>query len=141
MKPTQRICVIMEPHAKRKYLAAALRDPEIRRACHLVNRIITAGDMLDHMSPTTLEVVRDYCAEQTKATTGSLSEFRQAWVELVVDHLNDARTLERRLCDGITGVPGLDEHRLPPNQPEPKDTFNYEDQNETAPEPASGSGR
>jgi hypothetical protein len=45
----------MEPHAKRKYLAAALREPEIRSACLLVDRIITAGNMLDHMSPRTLE--------------------------------------------------------------------------------------
>jgi hypothetical protein len=99
----------MEPHEKRTYLAAALREPEIRRACRAVDRIITAGDALDHMSPTTLEVVRDYCAEQTKGTMGTFSEFRQAWVQLVVDHLNDARTLERRLYHGITGrgVPAL----------------------------------
>jgi hypothetical protein len=121
----------MEPHAKRKYLAAALREPEIRRACHLVDRIITAGDMLDHMSPTTLEVVRDYCAERTRDTTGTSGEFRRAWIELVVDHLNDARTLERRLYSGITGrgVPGLDEHMLPPLS---EDTFNYEDGNGNA---------
>jgi hypothetical protein len=130
----------MEPHAKRKYLAAALRDPEIRRACLLVDRIITAGDMLDHMSPTTLEVVRDYCAEQATGITGADGEFRQAWIELVVDHLNDARTLERRLCNGITGrsVPGLDEHMLTPNRPEANDTFKYEDDDETAPKPTNG---
>jgi hypothetical protein len=59
--------------------------------------------MLDHMWPTTLEVVRDYCAEQTRGITSTSGEFRCAWIELVVDHLNDARTLERRLCCGITG--------------------------------------
>jgi hypothetical protein len=82
--------------------------------------------MLDHMSPTTLEVVRDYCAERTRGTTGTSSEFRRAWIELVVDHLNDARTLER-----ITGrgIPGLDEHTLPPSS---EDTFNYEDVNGNA---------
>ena len=62
----------------------------------------------------------------------------------MVDHLNDARTLERRLCNGITGrgVPGLDEHMLPPNRPEAKDTSKYEDEDEveTAPEPAGGPG-
>jgi hypothetical protein len=103
MKPSRRICIVMEPNEKRKYLAAALREPEIRRACHLVERIITAGDILDHMSPTTLEVVRDYCAERTTGTTGASNEFRRAWIKLVVDHLNDARMLERRLCCGITG--------------------------------------
>lgn len=121
----------MEPHAKRTYLAAALREPEIRRACRAVDRIITAGDALDHMSPTTLEVVRDYCAEQTKGTRGTFSEFRHAWVQLVVDHLNDARTLERRLYYGITGrgVPGLEEHQLPSNRPEAEATTKYEDEN------------
>jgi hypothetical protein len=117
----------MEPDAKRTYLAAALREPEIRRACRAVDRIITAGDALDHMSPATLEIVRDYCAEQTKGTTGTCSEFRRAWVQLVVDHLNDARTLERRLYYGITGrgVPGLDEHQLPP-RPYEDDNGNHE---------------
>jgi hypothetical protein len=121
----------MEPHEKRKYLAAALREPEIRRACRAVDRIITAGDSLDHMSPTTLEVVRDYCAEQTEGTRGTFSEFRRAWIQLVVDHLNDARTLERRLYYGITGkgVPGLEEHQLPPNRPEAEGTFKSEDEN------------
>jgi hypothetical protein len=91
--------------------------------------------MLDHMSPTTLEVVRDYCAERTKGTTGTSSEFRRAWIE-VVDHLNDARTLERRLCSGITGrgIPGLDDHMLPPSS---EDTFNYEDVNGNASNSAS----
>ena len=84
--------------------------------------------MLDHMSPTTLELVRDYCAEQARVTTGASDEFRRAWIELVVDHMNDARTLERRLCNGITGrgVPGLDEHMLPASS---EDTSNSEDEN------------
>jgi hypothetical protein len=92
------------------------------------------------MSPTTLEVVRDYCAEQTEGITGTSGEFRRAWIELVVDHLNDARTLERRLCNGITGrdVPGLNEHMLTPNRPEASDTLKYKDDDETAPEPANG---
>jgi hypothetical protein len=121
----------MEPHAKRSYLAAALRDPEIRRACRAVDRIITAGDALDHMSPTTLEVVRDYCADVARAPDGPNVEFRKAWVDIVVEHLNDARTLERRLCYGITGkgVPGLEEHQLPSNRPEAEDTSKYEDEN------------
>jgi hypothetical protein len=48
---------------------------------------------------------------------------------LVVDHLNDARTLECFLYSGITGrgVPDLDEHALPPSS---EDTFDYEDDNE-----------
>jgi hypothetical protein len=84
--------------------------------------------MLDHMSPTTLEVVRDYCAEQTRGITGTSGEFRCAWIELVVDHLNDARTLEWRLCCGITGwgIPGLDEHMLPPSS---KNASDHEDEN------------
>ena len=71
LEPSKCICLVMEPDEKRKYLAAALRDPEIRRACLLVDRIITAGDMLDHIAPTTLEVVRDYCAEQARGITGT----------------------------------------------------------------------
>jgi hypothetical protein len=95
----------MEKHDLRTYLKVALQEPEIRRACRAVDRIITAGDLLDHMSPTALEVVKDYCTEQTRNEKGTYSEFRQAWIKLVVDHLNDAKTLERRLYHGLTGVP------------------------------------
>jgi hypothetical protein len=71
--------------------------------------------------------VRDYCAEQTRGITGTSSEFRSAWIELVVDQLNDARTLECRRCCGITGrgIPGLDEHMLPPSS---ENTSDHEDE-------------
>lgn len=106
----------MESHAKRSYLATALRDPEIRRTCRAVDRgravdgIVTAG-----LSATTLEVVRDYCADHVKGSTGTFSEFRRAWINLVEEHPNDSKTLERRLYYGITGkgIPGLAPHGLP----------------------------
>jgi hypothetical protein len=80
--------------------------------------------------------VRDYCSEQTKGLKGAHSEFRQGWIKLVVDHLNDARTLERRLYYGITGrdVPSLGDHELP------IDDEHDEDSNEPSNRPQGGGG-
>jgi hypothetical protein len=33
----------------------------------------------------------------------TFSEFRHAWLNMVIEHLNDARLRERRLYTGITG--------------------------------------
>jgi len=68
-----------------------------------VEPILRAADILDNEPPAVLEQVRDYCTDYNKGRTGKFSEFKHAWIELVVDHLNDARMKERRLFHGITG--------------------------------------
>jgi hypothetical protein len=83
--------------------------------CPSARKARPARSRLRRHSPTTLEVVRDYCAEQTKGTRGTFHEFRRAWIQLVVKHINDAKTLEWRLYHGITGksVPNLANYELP----------------------------
>jgi|SRR5215469_7715051 len=93
----------MNPQTLRLHLQPALRSAEIRRACLAVERIVSAGDLLDSLSPTALEQVRDYCIDYNKGRTGSFSEFKRAWIDLVIDHLNNSRLTERRLFQGITG--------------------------------------
>ncbi len=93
----------MEPQSLKLHLSIALKTPEIRRACMAVERILSVGDMLDDLPPTALEQVRDYCTDYNKGRKGVASEFKHAWIELVADHLNDARLRERRLFHGITG--------------------------------------
>jgi hypothetical protein len=92
-------------------LAAALKEPEIRRACLAVERIVSSCDLLDTLSPLALEQVRDYCTEYNKGRKGTFSEFKRAFIALVVDHLNDSRMTEQRLYQGITGAE-LDKHEL-----------------------------
>ena len=60
-------------------------------------------DLLDTLSPAALECVRDYCDEYNKGCKGKFSEFKRAYIELVIDHLNNVRLRERRLFHGITG--------------------------------------
>jgi hypothetical protein len=50
----------------------------------------------DKLSPLALEQVRDYCTDYDKGRKGVASEFKRARIELVVDHLNDAKLHERR---------------------------------------------
>jgi hypothetical protein len=94
----------LEP-AKIKYIMdTALRTPEIRRACFAVERVLGAVDLLDNLPPNALEAVRDYCTDYIKGRTGTFSAFKHAWIDMVVDHLNDQRMTERRLFHGITGA-------------------------------------
>jgi hypothetical protein len=58
---------------------------------------------LDSLSPAALEGVRDYCHDYVKGRKGKFSDFKHAFIELVIDHLNDARLRERRLYTGIRG--------------------------------------
>jgi hypothetical protein len=57
-----------------------------------------AGDLLD-----ALAAIRDYCSAYVKERKGKFSDFKRAWVDMVVEHLDDARLRERRLYTGITG--------------------------------------
>ena len=93
----------MEP-AKIKYIMdTALKTPEIRRACFAVERVLGAVDLLDNLPPNALEAVRDYCTDYIKGRKDTFSEFKHAYINMVVEHLNDARLRERRLFSGITG--------------------------------------
>jgi hypothetical protein len=87
----------------RAHLPFSLAHQEIRRSCMVVEHIMAAGDMLDRLPPDCLVAIRDYCTEWNKDRKGSESEFKAAWIAMVVDHLNDARLRERRLYTGITG--------------------------------------
>jgi hypothetical protein len=94
----------MEPEeAVRLHLAIALKNHEIRRACTAIEHILRASDILDDLSPTALEQIRDYCDDYVKGRSGAFSDFKRAYIELVVDHLSDMRLRERRLVQGITG--------------------------------------
>ena len=93
----------METHSLRLYLADSLKEAEIRRTCCAVDAILRAGTILDELSPTSLEQVRDYCSEYNKGGKGTFSEFKHAYINMVVEHLNDARMTEHRLFQGLTG--------------------------------------
>jgi hypothetical protein len=93
----------METHSLRLYLGHALKEAEIRRACSAIEAILHAGSVLDELSPTALEQVRDYCTDYNKGRHGPFSDFKRKYIELVIDHLNDARLTERRLFHGVTG--------------------------------------
>ena len=92
-----------ELHTRRLYLRSALQDHEVRRACHVVERVLGVGDVLDHLSPMSLEIIRDYCTDYIKGRKGAISDFKRGFIELVVEHLDDARLHERSLYHGITG--------------------------------------
>ena len=86
------------------YLPSALKSSEIRHACLAVERVVSTVDLLDTLSPTALECVRDYCDDYNKGCTkGKFSAFKKAFIDLIIDHLNDQRLTERRLYHGITG--------------------------------------
>jgi hypothetical protein len=86
------------------YMPIALKNHEVRLACHAVERITGVGDVLDNLSPAALEMIRDHCSDCVKGRHGAMSEFKRAYINLVVEHLNDARLHERRLYHGITGA-------------------------------------
>ena len=48
-------------------------------------------------------MIRDHCSDCVKGRHGAMSDFKRAYINLVVEHLNDARLRERRLFHGITG--------------------------------------
>jgi hypothetical protein len=89
--------------AVRASLPNALAHQDIRRACCAVEAILRAGDILDTLPAPALEQIRDYCTDWNKGRTGTMSDFKAAWIAMVIEHLNDARLRERRLYTGITG--------------------------------------
>jgi hypothetical protein len=98
----------------KSHLPDAIRNHDIRRTCCAVEAIFRAADMLDELPPECLEQLRDYCNDLNEGRKGMFSEFKHAYIDMVVEHLNDRRLRERRLYTGITGKewPGLDEHEL-----------------------------
>lgn len=101
----------METESLRRHLAVALKNHEIRRACTAVEHIMRAGDLLDDLSPLALEQIRDYCDDYIKGRTGAFSDFKRAYIELVVEHLSNMRLRERRLIQGVTGKDVQEETR------------------------------
>jgi hypothetical protein len=93
----------MDQHSLRLHLPSALKSSEIRHACLAVERVVSTIDLLDTLSPTALECVRDYCEAYNKGCKGKFSAFKKAYIELVIDRLNDLCLRERRLYHGITG--------------------------------------
>jgi hypothetical protein len=67
-----------------------------------VEAIMRAGDILDRLPAQALEHIRDYCSDHNKDRHGTFSEFKAAWLKIVIEHLDDARLREKRLYTGIT---------------------------------------
>jgi hypothetical protein len=84
-----------------KHLPDAIRNHDIRRTCCAVEAILRAADMLDELPPECPEQIRDYCNECNIGRKG-MSEFKHAYIDMVVEHLNDRRLRERRLYTDIT---------------------------------------
>src|SRR5712672_3577173 len=95
----------------RSLLAPALKNHDIRRACCAVEAIKRSADILDQMPPEALEQNRDYCYEYSKGRKGkdTFSEFKHAYINMVVEHLDNARQMERMTYRGITGKDWIDE--------------------------------
>ena len=93
----------METQTIRPQLKSALKTAEIRRACCAVEAILRAADILDNEPPVVLEEVRDFCTDYIKGRHDTFSEFKHAYINMVVEHLDNARLRERRLSTGITG--------------------------------------
>jgi hypothetical protein len=76
-----------------------------------VERIVSTIDLLDELPTAALEEVRNFCTDYNKGRKGEFSEFKRAFIALVVAHLNNVRLEESRLFHGITGLPerGRDE--------------------------------
>ena len=87
----------------RSLLPAALKNHDIRRACCAVDAITRSADILDQMPPVALEQIRDYCADYVKDRKDTFSEFKHAYLNMVVEHLETARQMERKFYGGITG--------------------------------------
>jgi hypothetical protein len=87
----------------RAHLPFSLANQEIRRACTAVEHILSAGNILDELPPEALEAIRDYCSDYIKGRKGAFSEFKRAYINMVVEHLENARQMERMTYRGITG--------------------------------------
>ncbi len=87
----------------RLHLPIALKDHDSRRACTAVEHILIAADILDQLPPSALEQIRDFCTDYIKGRCDTFSEFKHAYINMVIEHLDNARLRERRLYTGITG--------------------------------------
>lgn len=87
----------------RQHLPTVLRNPDMRRACAITEYLFRASDLLDDLPPKVLEQIRDYCAEYVDDRHDTFSEFKRAWIKLVIEHIETTRLRERKLYSGITG--------------------------------------
>jgi hypothetical protein len=95
----------MEQHTMRLHRRTALRQHEIRRAVWAAERVLTAIDVLDELPEGCLEEVRDFCCEYVRGRTPPpMSEFKKAWVNLIVEHLDQMRDRHKRPRRGLTGL-------------------------------------
>ena len=64
-----------------------------------------SANILDQMPPEALEQIRDYCSDYVKGSKGkdTFSEFKRAYINMVVEHLENARQMERMTYRGLTG--------------------------------------
>jgi hypothetical protein len=69
----------------------------------------------EHERKKNVAAIRDYCSTWNEGRRGGFSEFKHAWLGMVVVHLSDQRLRENRQYTAITGkdVPGLDEYEPP----------------------------
>jgi hypothetical protein len=88
------------------HLPCSLAHKEIRRAGTVVKHILRAGDLLDELPPDALAAIRECCAGYLKK--GKFSDFKRAWVDMVVEHWDDARRRERGPLTGTKGRDRLD---------------------------------
>ena len=93
----------------RSILPSALKNHDIRRACCAVEAILRSADILDQMPPECLEQIRDYCSDYIKGRKDTFSEFKHAYIKMVIEHLGNARKTERLAFRGITGREWLNE--------------------------------
>ena len=68
-----------------------------------------SADILDQMPPVALEQIRDYCTDYVKGRKDTFSEFKHAYINMVIEHLDNARKTERMMYRGITGRDWLNE--------------------------------
>jgi hypothetical protein len=68
-----------------------------------IDNILGAADILDELPPVALEQIRDFCTDYIKGRKSTFSEFKHAYINMVCEHLKDARLCEQRLYTGITG--------------------------------------
>lgn len=87
------------------HLSHALQNPDVRRSCYAVEAIFRAADTLDELPPACLEEVRDYCSAWNEGRKGSFSEFKRAWIEMVVERLNDQPASWAHARVESTGLP------------------------------------
>ena len=82
----------------------ALKSKEIRDTVAAVEFIRNGLRMLDQLSPTGIEAVRDRAVFMWKDRKGPLGDLGRALIVYLEERLREERVMERRTLHGITGV-------------------------------------